>query len=85
MTDKVKFIVRVTCFDTNGKMCYFSKRTLCNRSVYDILDSFEFSIIPRVSRRLPEGSSVLHATLSLYDVDNPISDCSPNYSFVIHF
>ena len=61
MTDKVKFIVRVTCFDTNGKMCYFSKRTLCNRSVYDILDSFEFSIIP------------------------PISDCSPNYSFVIHF
>ncbi len=84
MTDKVKFIARVSCYDSNGQLCYFSKRTLCNRSVSDIIDSFESCLIPRVSRRLPEGLSVLYSSLSLYDVDNRLND-DPNFQFVIHF
>lgn len=85
MSQKCKFIARVSCFDTHGKLCYFSRQELPSRSVLHLFNLFENSIIPRVSLRLPSGNSVLHATLFLYDVENPTKDGSANYSFVINY
>ena len=85
MTDKVIFIAVVSCFDTFGKLCYYSKRTLCNRSVTQIFDSFETSIIPRVSSRLPIDSKLGFSKLTLFDVDSRLSSGSPNYEFLISY
>lgn len=71
MTDKVKFIAHLRCYDSNGNTCYFSKRTISNPNVLDIISAFESSTVPIISRRLPVGCSIKVATLSLYELNNP--------------
>lgn len=87
MTDKVKFIAHLRCYDALGKTCYFSKRTICNPSVVDIFDDFLMSTLPIIVRRLPDDTRLSMAELSLYSIDTKLKFCDshlPNYYFKVN-
>lgn len=85
MSDKVKFIAHLRCFDTKGGTCYFSKRTICNPSVSSIFNSFVSSTIPLIQSRLPDDTFISLARLSLFDVNYPNSSHAANYEFTLNF
>lgn len=88
MTDKVHYIAHLKCYDSLGKCCYFSKRTICNPSIMDIYEAFMLSTIPIIQKRLPEDCKLSSAELYLFSLDNKLSLKSysvPNYVFKIQF